>query len=120
MPTLNKNQKFQLSEMNATFRTVARWSTDEAGKPLLQSSVTVFNIDNDRVLAEVTSIEEQVAIDLAIEKARESSGAQIAFVDEETRLKAKVEEQAKQLAELSALVKSKLVSEPPFETKPKK
>ena len=120
MPTLTKNQKFQLGEMNATFHSIARWGADEAGEPLLQTTVTVFNVDNNRTLAEATDSEEQVAIDKAIEKAREASGTQMAYVSEETRLKAKVDEQAAQLAELSGLVKQMLTTQtPPAKPDPK-
>jgi hypothetical protein len=128
MPTLTKNQKFQLGEMNATFKTVARWINEidrsvnpPVAKNELRTTVTIVNKDNGRELAESTSVDEQNAIDTAIEAARVASGAAPAFVDEETRLKAKVDEQAKQLAELSGMVKQMLTAQtPPAKTDPKK
>jgi hypothetical protein len=126
MPTLTKNQKFQLSEMNATFHTIARWvsKVDEktgARLPAEQvTTVTVIDATTKANIAEASSDDEQAAIDAAIEAARVAKGAAPMFVDEETRLKAKVDEQAKQLAELSGMVKQMLTAQtPPAKTEPK-
>jgi hypothetical protein len=118
MPTLTKNQKFQLGQMNATFRSVAGWVKNDKDEQEQRITVSVVDIESGALISEATNIEEQGAIDAAIEKARLSGGFPVAYVDEETRLRAKVDEQAQQLAELSGMVKQ-LLSPPqqPAKTK---
>jgi hypothetical protein len=118
MPELSKNQKFQLSEMGATFRSrVVRVKLEDGREDVIGSTiVTVEEIDGGRVLAEVklkgTGGEvEQRAMDEAIEAARAAAKVEVerpssdpndALRKQVAAAEAQLAAMRKQIAELAA------------------
>lgn len=98
---LSSQQKFQLEEMNATFGTVLRKkANDEVGMRV----VTITDKDRGTKILEHAHLDEQTAVNEAIEAARKITGTPTRRISDEESLRM-------QVAQLTAQVNSLLAAQ---------